>query len=37
MLGDFYKSSPDSEMICSEFVANTTIAALVELNEQLKL
>jgi hypothetical protein len=41
MLGNFYstksKNSGDVSMICSEFVAKSTIAALVELNEQLKL
>ena len=39
MIGDFYKGDGETnqaEMICSEFVANCTIAGLVELNDQLK-
>jgi len=32
---DFYRTS-DTRMLCSEFIAHTTIAALYELNEQLK-
>ncbi|NQY43433.1 MAG: hypothetical protein HRT87_08830 [Legionellales bacterium] len=41
MLGNFYSSKSNNKgkvsMICSEFVAHSTIAALVELNEQLQL
>ncbi len=40
MLGNFYSSKSNNKgtasMICSEFVAHSTIAALVELNEQLQ-
>lgn len=35
MFSDYYRSN-DCEMLCSEFVAKTTIATLVELNDRLK-